>query len=149
MYSAWSITWNIINCINRNNISGFLNQNRSSRGFTWVPTDGPVCSIISSANEETTCWSFVPTTITSCDMYTSIRGIIMKKPLYMGNNTQEIWVYLQLQGWKIARNKYLDLQQINHFFNPWKKLQRIIYRHLYLHYECQKIYHEYLRRCTI
>lgn len=58
------ITWKMMNCINLNNISGFLNQNKSSRGFTWAPADGPVCPI-SRAKDETMCWSFVPTSITS------------------------------------------------------------------------------------
>jgi hypothetical protein len=64
-YESLITTWNMMNCINRNNISGFPNQKRSSRGFTWPTTDGPFCSIISSAKEETTCWSFVPTSMTS------------------------------------------------------------------------------------
>lgn len=62
------VTWNMMNCINRRSITGFPNQNKSSRGFTWVPTVGPVCSTISSAKEDTTCWSFVPTTMTSFDI---------------------------------------------------------------------------------
>lgn len=54
-----------MNCIKRNSISGFPNQNNSSRGFTWVAMDGPFGSAISSANKDTTCWSFVPNNMTS------------------------------------------------------------------------------------
>lgn len=72
-FCTYCITWNDINCIKRNKISGFPNQNRSSRGFTWVPIDGPRGSAISSANRETTCWSFVPTNMTSFDMCNLVR----------------------------------------------------------------------------
>lgn len=73
------ITWNIINWINRNKITGFLNQNKSSLGFTWVPIWGPVCSLISRAKEETTCWSFVPTSMTSFDMDKLFKNILLWK----------------------------------------------------------------------
>lgn len=60
------ITWNDMNCIKRDKISGFPNQNSASRGFTSLPTDGPATS---RASRETTCCSFVPTTITSFKAY--------------------------------------------------------------------------------
>lgn len=69
------ITWNDMNCISHNSISGFLNQKRSSRGFKWVPT-GPTASTTSRASCATTCWSSVPTSMTNFSKFLREKKVI-------------------------------------------------------------------------
>jgi len=66
-WSRWELlTWNRTKWINDNINSGFLNQKRSSRGFSFAPTECPVRPAVSKAKVAITCCSFAPTRRTSC-----------------------------------------------------------------------------------
>ena len=66
-WSRWALlTWNRTKWINDSINSGFLNQKRSSRGFSFAPTECPVRPAVSKAKVAITCCSFAPTRRTSC-----------------------------------------------------------------------------------
>lgn len=118
-----SWTWNMMNCINRSNISGFPNQNRSSLGFIWVPiAAGPVCSRTSSAKEETTCWSFVPTSMTSFVPKQSNKLSVLEQFICLVKKLEHR--YLQPPVWKKAKSRYLNLLNRDNFKQPEKEKEK-------------------------
>ena len=92
----------MINCIKRSKITGFPNQNRSSRGFIWVAAiDGPVCSTTPSDKQETTCRSFVPTNMTSFGIWNTLNKInfmssLIRIPFFSLNRHESKSAY---NGW--------------------------------------------------